>query len=137
MQYQNLAVVRSFSKGFGLAGARVGYMVTGRLIADYYSKVELLFIVSTFGQFAVQVALKDEGFLRDSIRKVRNTKHKILDTLKGIRTLETDLRVPIMTLQHPSEKVDLHEEFYKQGVLTEPGEGFVELGKNSVRLRSP
>jgi histidinol-phosphate aminotransferase len=137
MQYQNLAVVRSFSKGFGLAGARVGYMVTGRLIADYYSKVELLFIVSTFGQFAVQVALKDEGFLRDSIRKVRNTKHKILDTLKGIRTLETDLRVPIMTLQHPSEKVDLHEEFYKQGVLTEPGEGFVELGKNSVRLRVP
>jgi histidinol-phosphate aminotransferase len=137
MEHQNLAVVRSFSKGFGLAGARVGYMVTGRLLADCYSKVEPLFIVSTFGQFAVQVALKDEGFLRDSIRRIRDTKRRVLDTLKEIRVLETDLRVPIMTLQHPSEDVDLHEEFHKHGVLTEAGEDFVELGKNSVRLRVP
>jgi len=137
MQYQNLVVVRSFSKGFGLAGARVGYMVTSRLIADYYSKVEMLFIVSTFGQFAAQVALKDESFLRDSISKVRHIKRRILDTLKVLRVLETDLRVPIMILQHPSENVDLHEEFNKHGVLTEAGEDFVELGKNSVRLRVP
>jgi histidinol-phosphate aminotransferase len=137
MEHRNLAVVRSFSKGFGLAGARVGYMVTGRLIADYYSKVEPLFIVSTFGQFAVQIALKDEGFLRDSIRRIRDTKRRILDTLKGIRALETDPRVPIMTLQHPSKNVDLYEKFQKHGVLTEAGEGFVELGKNSVRLRVP
>ncbi|HQA48925.1 MAG TPA: aminotransferase class I/II-fold pyridoxal phosphate-dependent enzyme, partial [Bacillota bacterium] len=120
-----------------LAGARVGYMVTGRLIADYYSKVEMLFIVNTFGQFAVRIALKDQGFLRDSINKVRDTKRRIIDTLKVLRVLETDPRVPIMTLQHPSENVDLHEKFHKHGVLTEAGEDFVELGKNSVRLRVP
>jgi histidinol-phosphate aminotransferase len=137
MEHQNLVVVRSFSKGFGLAGARVGYMVTGRLIADYYSKVEMLFIVNTFGQFAVRIALKDQGFLRDSINKVRDTKRRIIDTLKVLRVLETDPRVPIMTLQHPSENVDLHEKFHKHGVLTEAGEDFVELGKNSVRLRVP
>jgi histidinol-phosphate aminotransferase len=136
-KHQNLAVVRSFSKGFGLAGARVGYMVTDRLIADCYSKVEPLFIISSFGQFVVQAALKDQGFLRDSVKRVRDIKQRIINSMTVLKAAETDLRVPIMAVQHPSEDTNLHGKFYKHGVLTESGEDFVELGKNSVRLRVP
>ena len=136
-EHENLAVVRSFSKGFGLAGARVGYMVTGGLIAECYSKLEPLFVVSTFGQFAVQAALKDGNFLPDSVRKVRDIKQKVLGTLKGLKALETDARVPIMALQHPSKDMDLQQEFFEHGVLTESGEDFVELDRNCVRLRVP
>ncbi len=136
-RYANLAVVRSFSKGFGLAGARVGYLVAGELITGYYSKVESPFAVSAFGQYAAQLALKDDVFLKDCQKKVKDVKQGIIKALTKIKVLETDIRVPIMTLQHPSEDTNLHNEFLRYRVLTEAGEDFIELGKNCVRIRIP
>ncbi len=136
-KYANLAVVRSFSKGFGLAGARVGYMVTGELISGFYSKVESPFTVSALGQYASQLALKDDGFLKNCRNKVTDVKQEIIGALTKIGILETDSRIPIMTLQHPLEHIDLCGEFLKYRVMTEAGKDFVGLGKNSIRLRIP
>ncbi len=136
-EYENLLVVRSFSKGFGLAGVRVGYMVSGGLIADYYAKVEPIFSINTFGEFAARIALKDRGFLEDSISRVKASKNRILDSLTILKVFETDVRIPIMVLNHPDEKSNLQQRFFENKVLVTSGADFMELGKNSVRFRIP
>jgi len=136
-KYENLAVVRSFSKGFGLAGARVGYMASGKLISDYYSKVESPFAVSSFGHYTARLALDDGSFLEECREKVKEAKEGLISGLTRLKIPETDPRVPIMTLQHPSEDINLHDVFLRHRVLTEAGEDFMELGKNCVRLRVP
>jgi len=42
LNYPNLIVIRSFSKGFGLAGLRVGYaVIKGEEVKEFYRKVNL------------------------------------------------------------------------------------------------
>ncbi len=134
-RYENLLVTRSFSKGFGLAAYRVGYLVTGELIGSIYSKIDWPFAVSAPGQFVAPFALKDSTFLEKSRSKIREAKKRIIKACSRIKIFETDMDVPIMVLQHPDEGRDLYAEFRERGILTEPGEAYMELGKNCVRLR--
>lgn len=136
-KYNNLMVIRSFSKGFGLAGIRVGYLVTGDLLSGYYSKVDAPFSVNSFGYYTALLALKDENFINECKEKVRIVKEKIVGACTKINILETDMRIPIMALMYPDSNLNLHKEFRKYGVLTEAGEDFMGLGKNFVRLRVP
>ncbi|MBA1334315.1 MAG: Histidinol-phosphate aminotransferase [Firmicutes bacterium] len=136
-RHDNLVVVRSFSKGFGLAGIRVGYLVTGRTISGYYSKVDAPFSVNTFGQWAAIQALKDRGFIDRCTQKIQAVKKSIVSACRKLTVLETDLKIPIMTLKHPDPHFDLCGGFRENGILTESGGDFVGLGKNFVRLRVP
>lgn len=133
--YDNILVARSFSKGFGLAAYRVGYLVTSELIGSYYSKIDWPFTVSTPGQFIASFALKDCNFLDECRKKIQKAKKEIMASCSKIKVYETDVQVPIMVLEHPDRSVDLYNELKKRGILTEPGEAYVELGKNCVRLR--
>jgi histidinol-phosphate aminotransferase len=136
-RYNNLMVLRTFSKGFGLAGIRVGYMVSGPFIAEYYSKVDGPFSVSSLGEYAAILALRDKNFLPDCRQRIGDSKSRLIDACKRIKVYQTDINVPIMTLVHPNAEVDLRQEFNRRGVLTEGGVDFVGLGKNAVRLRIP
>lgn len=135
--FENLFVTRSFSKGFGLAGIRIGYVVCSRYLAPYYQKIDTAFTVSDAGCRIAALALEDEGFIEESIRNVNASKRKLMSACNKLVVWETDMSVPIMVLQHPNETVNLFNEFAERGVLTEAGTGFLGLGKNAVRLRIP
>lgn len=135
--YENLIVVRSFSKGFGLAGLRVGYAVCSEEFADLYRSVDTPFGISSPGHLAAVLALGDETFLKDSAERVKVNKAAIIDSCKGIRVMHTSMGVPIMTLEHPDYDTDFKGLLIENGVLAESGSDFVNLGKNYVRLRVP
>lgn len=133
--YDNLLVARSFSKGFGLASFRVGYLITSEILGNYYSKIDWPFTVSTHSQYIVSFALKDNNFLNESRKKIKAIKEKIINSCSKLRVSETDMEVPIMVLEHPDENVNLFEEFKKRGIISEPGEAYIGLDKNAVRFR--
>lgn len=56
----NLAIARTFSKIYGLAGLRVGYIITSLPVRDALEKVKLPFNVNSLGQAAALAALEDE-----------------------------------------------------------------------------
>lgn len=136
-QYENLMVARSFSKGFGLAGLRIGYLVTSKAISSIYSSIDTPFTISTAGQFAAICAMKDKDFIINSREKISEVKQRIVKAFKKMTVLETDNQVPIMTVQHPNKNINLYEKFKLHNVLTEAGEDFPGLGKNFVRMRVP
>jgi len=135
--FENLMVSRTFSKGFGLAGLRIGYVVAGEYLSEIISKVETPFTVNSVGQLAAIAALKNYDFISESMLKICRSKKSVLDNLRNIKALKTDFEVPIMTLCHPDEDVDLYQLFKSNRVLTESGEDFHGLGKNYVRMRVP
>lgn len=135
--FENLFVTRSFSKGFGLAGIRIGYVVCSRYLAPYYQKIDTAFTVSDAGCRIAALALEDEGFIRESVRNVKASKQKLTEACSRLVIWETEQSVPIMVIQHPDESVDLFRAFAERGVLTEAGTCFVGMGKNAVRLRIP
>jgi len=58
--HPNLVIARTFSKVYGLAGLRVGYLVASRPVRDALEKVKLPFNVNRLGQVAALAALGDE-----------------------------------------------------------------------------
>jgi len=136
-KYENLFVTRSFSKGFGLAGLRIGYAVCSPCLAPFYKKMDTAFSVPESSCRIAAQALGDETFIKDSIQKVTVAKKTLIDVCKKIRIWETSLETPILVMQHPYDDVNLFQLFAQNGVLTEAGTDFVGLGGTSVRLRIP
>ncbi|MHA2224352.1 MAG: pyridoxal phosphate-dependent aminotransferase [Candidatus Hodarchaeales archaeon] len=65
--YPNLGVVRSFSKAFGLAGARIGYIVAGKSFLDLFSTYDIFLPQSSI--LAVTEALKDSRYMKENIKR--------------------------------------------------------------------
>ncbi|MGE5627401.1 MAG: pyridoxal phosphate-dependent aminotransferase [Solirubrobacterales bacterium] len=135
--FENIMVSRTFSKGFGLAGLRIGYLIAGNYLTETISKVDIPFTINSLGTFAAIEALKDKSFILESRTNIGKIKKALMNSFKNLKVLETNLEVPIMTLTTLDPKIHLYKLFYINGVLTESGEDFNGLQKNFIRMRVP
>jgi len=60
-------VIRTFSKVYGLAGARIGYSVASSTLTNQISSSQMFGTVSNIGHAAAQAALNDKDQLADTI----------------------------------------------------------------------
>jgi histidinol-phosphate aminotransferase len=68
---ENLIVLRTFSKVYGLAGLRIGYAVCSPEVASHLSKVALPYGVNLIGQIAALAALQDQQHVANCVEKNR------------------------------------------------------------------
>jgi histidinol-phosphate aminotransferase len=67
----DVAVLRSFSKEYGLAGLRLGYAITPEEWGEAYARVNTPFAASEIACRAGLAALEDEQFLEETIETAR------------------------------------------------------------------
>ena len=65
-QGRNVAILRTFSKIYGLAGLRIGYCLTTPELADYLNRVRPPFNANSLAQRAALAALEDEDHVTQS-----------------------------------------------------------------------
>lgn len=70
---------RTFSKAYGLAGARIGYCIGEAELVKSFDKVRNHFGVNRMAQAAALAALADQGYLREVIGKVEWVRGRISD----------------------------------------------------------
>jgi histidinol-phosphate aminotransferase len=58
----NLIVVRTFSKIYGMAGARIGYLMANREIVNYLQRNATGFCCNRMGMYGAEAALDDDEF---------------------------------------------------------------------------
>src|SRR6185369_5279581 len=63
---ERLLVMRTFSKVYGLAGLRIGYVVGPARLIDYMNRVRAPFNVTLPGQAAAVAALDDQAHVEQS-----------------------------------------------------------------------
>ncbi len=136
-QYDNLLIVRSFSKGFGLAGLRIGYVIVPKSFVRYFEKAVIAFPINSVGQNAIRHVFEDPEFIVSSMENIAVNKRKLIHEVKKFQILHTDDTVPILTLMHPDESIDLQNELLEKGLLTNSCKTYHNLSKNCVRLRIP
>lgn len=66
-EFPNLIVSRTFSKGYGLAGLRVGYATSHSDIADILNRVRQPFNCNALALKAAETVLQDTQYLQDSV----------------------------------------------------------------------
>ncbi len=82
-RYGNVAVTRTFSKAYGLAGLRVGYALVPSSWADAYQRINTPFAVNELACRAGLAALDDEEHVRRSVESAVWARKYIADHLNA------------------------------------------------------
>lgn len=84
----DVAVMRTFSKAYGLAGLRLGYALVPRSWADAYTRVNTPFAASEIACRAGLAALDDDGHVISSVETAREARRYMYEQLDA-RTWES------------------------------------------------
>jgi histidinol-phosphate aminotransferase len=76
-QYPNLAVLRTFSKAYGLAGLRTGFLVAQQPVAEAVRKTMLPFTVNAVAQAAAIASLAAEAELLERVDQVVKERSRV------------------------------------------------------------
>lgn len=90
--HPNLAVSRTMSKAFGLAGARVGYLVADRALVDALRVVRLPYHLSAVTQAVARAALAHSAELMAQVGALRDERDDTVRWLRsrGLRVADSD-----------------------------------------------
>ena len=69
--------MRTFSKAYGLAGARIGYAIGERNLIQAFNKVRNHFAMSRVSQAGALVALEDQSYLQATLARIANSRAAI------------------------------------------------------------
>ncbi|SKA84937.1 histidinol-phosphate aminotransferase [Caloramator quimbayensis] len=81
---KRLIVLRTLSKAFSLAGARIGYAAAAGNIIDALNKIRSPYNVNSFSQISAAILLDKVDDVKDSIKKINKEKEYIQKSLKDI-----------------------------------------------------
>jgi histidinol-phosphate aminotransferase len=87
-KYENLMVLRTFSKWAGLAGLRVGYGLFPPKIADYLLRIKIPYNVNVAALVAVEESLKDIDYLMGTVTAIIDERERLFGELKKIGWLK-------------------------------------------------
>lgn len=82
--HPNVIVTRSFSKGYSLAGIRLGYLVAQAGIVDQLHKVKDSYNCDALSQAAGVAALEDQDYLGQTRSKVLATRRRLTAALRDL-----------------------------------------------------
>jgi histidinol-phosphate aminotransferase len=68
---------RTFSKAYGLAGARIGYVVGERSTIEAFDKVRNHYGINRVGQLGARAALLDQGYLKLAVARIDAARKRI------------------------------------------------------------
>jgi len=87
-QYENLMVLRTFSKWAGLAGLRIGYGLFPHEIADYLLRIKIPYNVNVAALVAVEESLKDTDYLMSRVKAIIAERERLFGELKKLEWLK-------------------------------------------------
>ena len=119
-QLPNVMVLRTFSKLYGLAGARLGFGVMPEWLADILMRVRLPFSVNLLAEAAGLAALADTAFRQASLEAVSTGRAFLARELSrlGCRPRPSQANFLLFTPPAPARKV--FEELLARGIIIRP-----------------
>jgi histidinol-phosphate aminotransferase len=80
-RYDNLVVMRTFSKWAGLAGLRIGYAIVPEWLLSYVRCAQCPFEVNVAGHIAAITTLKHIDYTMDKVQRIVKERERLFDLL--------------------------------------------------------
>jgi histidinol-phosphate aminotransferase len=80
-EYPNVVAFRTFSKMYGLAGLRIGYLAGSNTVVDVIRRTCVVYSVNSIAQLAASAALDDPGHIRRTRELVRTEKAYLIEEI--------------------------------------------------------
>lgn len=119
-QHPNLVITRTFSKAYGLAGARIGYAVSHPDVAEVLNRVRPPFNVNSLAQVAAIAALADQAYMHqvtaETMRELTRVEARIRQL--GIWIAPSATNFVLARFGVPAAQV--YQQLLRQGVIVRP-----------------
>ncbi len=133
-KYDNVVVMKSASKFYGLPNHRIGYLFADKEFIKVYNEITLPF---PFSDLSANIFLN----ILNDYKKIESTKNKVIEINKKIyaklnsnQYLYTNIETPIFTLK-AKKNINLTQELQRKDIITESGKCFLNLDQNYSRIR--
>ncbi|MGH2641769.1 MAG: histidinol-phosphate transaminase [Actinomycetota bacterium] len=130
--HANVAVVRTFSKAFALAGARIGYVLASPTVVEDLRRVRLPYHLSALTQAAGLTALRHADEAAASIEAIREQRDRLVETLSRIEGATVfPSRANFVLFQPPGDVKAIWRGLLDRGVLVRD---LTEVVPNALRV---
>ena len=128
-EYKNICVLRTFSKAYGLASLRVGYLIADEMLIDNLNKVRLTFNVSKISQIAAESAICDQDFIKECKEKNTEQKEMLYKCLQDLNISYISSETNFVVIEDKDEVI--MKALLKENIIVKT---FMYKAKNHIRL---
>lgn len=119
-QYDNLLIVRTFSKSRSMAGIRIGYAIGSPMLIKYMNDVKYSFNSYTMNQVTLRLgveSIKDDAYFRETVEKIISTREHAKEVLGQMGFSFPDSKSNFLFITHPEYQAkELFEALKKEDI---------------------
>lgn len=132
-RFANVLYLGTFSKAYGLGGMRVGYGIAQAAIIEALYKIRPPFNITTLSLEAASIALEDEAFVAESIRKnfEEMERYEAFAAEAELVIIESYTNFVTLCLPEGKNSAHLAQELLKKGMIIRDLSGY---GLNAIRV---
>jgi len=117
-KYENLIVLRTFSKAFSLAGLRLGYAVADPLLAKAINKTPAPYVVNVVSLSMGRKMLENIGLVREAVAALELERAKLINQLNEIKGVEAfNSKTNFVLFQTEKPYTEVYEQALRKGVV--------------------
>ncbi len=134
-KFDNLVVLRSLTKSFGLAGIRIGYAASSKYFISILKKIKIPWSVNSMAQLAGIYALKNKSHITKSnniIKKEYDFLKNKITMIDGFECLDSSTNFILIKTKQDSTK--LQKKLLEKQVFIRDCKNFRGLDKHFIRV---
>jgi len=126
-RYPHLACLHTFSKGYGLGGARVGYMLARAEVVEQVSKAVVPYGVTRFSEAAALLAVANDQAIDREIGKILSERERVFTKLRELKGVEVFPSAGNFLLFRVKDAKKCFRHLLKRGVLVRDQSSYPKL----------
>ncbi|WP_436855074.1 histidinol-phosphate transaminase [Staphylococcus caeli] len=116
-QYANAFLLRTFSKAYGLAGMRIGYVIAPKEAIEKYNIIRPPFNVGRLSEYAALAAFEDQAYLSSIRTRNAEEREKFFELAQSEHFYPSQTNFVFVNTDKPQA---LYEALLKVGCITRP-----------------
>jgi histidinol-phosphate aminotransferase len=135
-EHPNLVILRTFSKAYGLAGARVGYAISHPEVAEVLNRLRPAFNVNSLAQAGALAALADQAHMRRGVDRTMRELKRVEAEFKRLGLWSAPSAANFLLLRLDRAAGAVYEGLLRQGLIVRPllGYGLTDYLRISIGL---
>lgn len=117
--HDNVLILRTFSKGYSLAGLRMAYGLASPVLIQALMKTKDSYNTDLISQALAQAAIEDQDYARSTWKQVRVERQRVTSTLRaaGYTVPDSQSNFILATVSPGKDAATLYQSLKDQGIL--------------------
>jgi len=134
---ENLFILRSFTKFFGLAGLRVGYGIGSKKVINKLNQIKEPWTVNAFAQLAAKEVLRDAEYINRTLKLIDEESKFLFEHLlkiRGLKPYPSQANFILIKIERGISSTRLCEQLAQKGIIIRDCANFRGLNDKFIRV---